>query len=144
MPKSTSSLQERSFDKNHTDQGEEEPKEVVGGEEREQESSRSSEWVDEGDVSNARARGDIVEGMDPAGFSGPSEDVVEPLTPEALVAFKATQDKAGVVYISRIPPGMRPPKVRHLMGAYGEVGRVYLQQEGTWAHVRPGHQSVHR
>ncbi|RPD66716.1 hypothetical protein L227DRAFT_492078 [Lentinus tigrinus ALCF2SS1-6] len=67
--------------------------------------------------------------MDPGGFAGPSEKTVKPLTPEALAAFKAAQEKAGVIYISRIPPGMRPTKVRHLMGAYGEVGRVYLQQE---------------
>ncbi|EAU80561.1 hypothetical protein CC1G_09958 [Coprinopsis cinerea okayama7 len=66
-------------------------------------------------------------GMDPEGFAG--EKVVKPLTPEALAAFKAAQERAGVIYISRIPPGMRPAKVRHLMSAYGEVGRVYLQQE---------------
>lgn len=66
-------------------------------------------------------------GMDPAGFSG--EKVVKPLTKEALLAFKAAQDRAGVIYISRIPPGMQPAKVRHLMSAYGETGRVYLQQE---------------
>ncbi|KAH7930062.1 hypothetical protein BV22DRAFT_1001393 [Leucogyrophana mollusca] len=64
--------------------------------------------------------------MDPEGFSGPS---VKPFTPEALVAFNTAQARTGVIYISRIPPGMRPTKVRHLMSAYGEVGRVYLQQE---------------
>jgi ESF2/ABP1 family protein len=68
-------------------------------------------------------------GMDPTGFSG--EKVVKPLTKEALLAFKAAQDRAGVIYISRIPPGMQPAKVRHLMSAYGETGRVYLQQEGA-------------
>lgn len=73
----------------------------------------------------------LGEGMNVEGFSGPSQKTVKPLTPEALAAFKAAQDKAGIVYISRIPPGMQPAKVRHLMGAYGEVGRVYLQQEGT-------------
>lgn len=70
----------------------------------------------------------FVEGMDPGGFIG--EKTLKPLTPEALAAFKAAQDRAGVIYISRIPPGMRPPKVRHLMSNYGAVGRVYLQQEG--------------
>lgn len=74
---------------------------------------------------------DLVGGMDPEGFSGPSVQVVKPLTKEALAAFKAAQDGAGVIYISRIPPGMRPTKVRHLMSAYGEIGKVYLQQEGT-------------
>ncbi|KAI9001326.1 hypothetical protein BD414DRAFT_403981 [Trametes punicea] len=67
--------------------------------------------------------------MEPSGFAGPSEKVVKPLTPEALAAYKAAQERAGVIYISRIPPGMQPAKVRHLMSAYGEVGRVYLQQE---------------
>ncbi|KAH6915505.1 hypothetical protein BKA70DRAFT_1142078 [Coprinopsis sp. MPI-PUGE-AT-0042] len=66
-------------------------------------------------------------GMDPEGFAG--EKVVKPLTAEALATFKAAQERAGVIYISRIPPGMRPAKVRHLMSAYGQVGRVYLQQE---------------
>jgi len=68
-------------------------------------------------------------GMDPQGFL-PSEKVVKPLTLEALAAYKAAQDRAGVVYISRIPPGMQPTKVRHFMSAYGEIGRIYLQPEG--------------
>jgi ESF2/ABP1 family protein len=77
-------------------------------------------------------------GMDVDGFAGPK--VVKPLTPEALAAFKVAQERAGVIYISRIPPGMQPTKVRHLMSQYGEVGRVYLQKEGitismhSWPH----------
>src|SRR6266550_5271961 len=66
----------------------------------------------------------------PEGYSAPFK-VVKPLTPEALAVYKAAQDRAGIIYISRIPPGMQPAKVRHLMSAYGEVGRVYLQQEGV-------------
>lgn len=69
-------------------------------------------------------------GLDAAGFAGPEGKTVKPLTAEALAAFQAAQNRTGVVYISRIPPGMRPAKVRHLMSAYGEIGRVYLQQEG--------------
>ncbi|KAK4052565.1 RNA-binding ATPase activator esf2 [Microbotryomycetes sp. JL221] len=34
----------------------------------------------------------------------------------------------GLVYLSRIPPGMGPPKVKHLLSAYGEVGRIYLNR----------------
>jgi len=71
----------------------------------------------------------LGEGMDAHGFSGPK--IVKPLTPEALAAFRAAQETAGVIYISRIPPGMQPTKVRHLMSQYGEVGRVYLQKEGV-------------
>jgi ESF2/ABP1 family protein len=70
----------------------------------------------------------LGDGMDADGFAGPK--IVKPLTPEALAAFQAAQENAGVIYISRIPPGMQPTKVRHLMSQYGEVGRVYLQKEG--------------
>ncbi|KAF8511177.1 hypothetical protein JB92DRAFT_2614654, partial [Gautieria morchelliformis] len=69
--------------------------------------------------------------------------IVQPLSAEALAEFNAAQERAGVVYISRIPPGMRPTKVRHLMSAYGEVGRVYLQQEDPKrAYLRRKHTST--
>ncbi|EJU06155.1 hypothetical protein DACRYDRAFT_60748, partial [Dacryopinax primogenitus] len=91
---------------------------------------------------------DVPEGPEPAGPSSPRlsepEDSLLPgtvghlpsfpsaphaLSSEALQAFNQAQERAGVVYISRIPPGMQPAKVRHLLSGYGEVGRVYLQQE---------------
>ncbi|KAK0206132.1 hypothetical protein DFS33DRAFT_1312522 [Desarmillaria ectypa] len=95
--------------------------------EREEEEEQEEETSDKENEEGADDGQDITEGMDPDGFSG--SKVVKPLTSEALAAFKAAQDRAGVIYISRIPPGMRPTKVRHLMSAYGEIGRVYLQQE---------------
>ncbi|GJJ07680.1 hypothetical protein Clacol_001885 [Clathrus columnatus] len=68
--------------------------------------------------------------LDDGNDSGEENDqIVKPLTKEDLEEFNAAQERTGVVYISRIPPGMRPAKVRHLMSAYGEVGRVFLQQE---------------
>jgi len=54
------------------------------------------------------------------------------LSEEALARYRRAQERAGVIYISRIPPGMGPNKVRHIMSAYGEIGRVYLQQEGMY------------
>lgn len=92
-----------------------------------EEEKRFSDHVDEEEEDE---EDELAEGMDSEGFSGPSGKVVKPLTPEALAAYKAAQEKTGVIYISRIPPGMRPTKVRHLMSQHGEVGRVYLQPEG--------------
>ncbi|KAF8803947.1 hypothetical protein BYT27DRAFT_7195299 [Phlegmacium glaucopus] len=89
-------------------------------------SEEEGEEGDEGDEIRASPN-DPAEGMDPEGFAG--EKILKPLTPEALAAFQVAQNRAGVIYISRIPPGMRPTKVRHLMSAYGDIGRVYLQQE---------------
>lgn len=59
------------------------------------------------------------------------EDDEQELSNEALETYKAAQERTGVIYLSRIPPGMSPNKVRHLLSAYGEIGRVYLQQEGV-------------
>lgn len=96
--------------------------------EREEASDSHHSDPGDGEQSENEQNDALGEGMDPSGFAGPK--VVKPLTPEALAAFQAAQNRAGVIYISRIPPGMRPMKVRHLMSQYGDVGRVYLQQEG--------------
>lgn len=99
--------------------------------------------IDDKDVDNAaHDETDLVDAMDHEGFAGPSQKVVKPLTPEGLAAFNAEVACTGVIYISRIPPGMRPEKVRHLMTRYGEVGRVYLQKEGKPS--LPGCDAVHR
>ena len=37
----------------------------------------------------------------------------------------------GVVYMSRLPPFMKPAKIRNIFSQYGEVGRLFLQPEGT-------------
>ncbi|KAL5527096.1 hypothetical protein ACEPAG_5887 [Sanghuangporus baumii] len=92
------------------------------------EESENESFEESSDEDNDEKVEEFGSGMDPEGFVGPSK-TVKPLTPEALAAFRAAQERAGVIYISRIPPGMRPTKVRHLMSQYGEVGRVYLQQE---------------
>eukprot|EP00918_Siedleckia_nematoides_P078265 GHVU01171184.1.p1 GENE.GHVU01171184.1~~GHVU01171184.1.p1 ORF type:complete len:213 (+),score=40.47 GHVU01171184.1:116-754(+) len=39
------------------------------------------------------------------------------------------EKKAGVVYLSRIPPYMPSAKIRHEMAKYGEVGRIWLTPE---------------
>lgn len=41
-----------------------------------------------------------------------------------------TKNKPGMVYISRIPPGMTPSKVRAIMAQHGELGRIYLAPAG--------------
>ncbi|KAL5530440.1 ESF2 [Sanghuangporus sanghuang] len=92
------------------------------------EESEIESFEDSSDEGDDEKEEEVGPGMDPEGFVGPS-GTVKPLTPEALAAFQAARERAGVIYISRIPPGMRPTKVRHLMSQYGEIGRVYLQQE---------------
>lgn len=56
-----------------------------------------------------------------------SAPLVKPLSKDELQAFEKKHKKRGIIYISRIPPGMTPPKVRHLLSNFGEVERIYLQ-----------------
>ena len=37
----------------------------------------------------------------------------------------------GIIYISRIPPFMKPGKIKSHMEQFGSVGRVFLQPEGN-------------
>ncbi|PVU94481.1 hypothetical protein BB560_005934 [Smittium megazygosporum] len=36
------------------------------------------------------------------------------------------EKKTGVIYMSSVPPFMKPNKVRRLLGQYGKIGRIYL------------------
>lgn len=44
--------------------------------------------------------------------------------------FLKVAGKRGVCYLSRIPPHMKPLKLRHLLSQFGEVLRIYLAPEG--------------
>ena len=43
---------------------------------------------------------------------------------------KTKNTTPGVVYMSRLPPFMKPAKIRNIFSQYGEVGRLFLQPEG--------------
>ncbi|KAI8590644.1 hypothetical protein BDZ88DRAFT_90948 [Geranomyces variabilis] len=55
----------------------------------------------------------------------------KPLTAAALAKHEAKVAKTGVVYLSRIPPFMRPVKLRSLLSKYGTLGRIYLAPESA-------------
>lgn len=60
---------------------------------------------------------------------------LKPLTLAELAASKAATAKTGVVYLSRIPPFMKPQKVRDLLSRFGTIGRVFLAPEDPKAHA---------
>ena len=53
------------------------------------------------------------------------------LTARKLEKLQARAEKKGVVYLSRVPPFMKPVKLRHLLSQHGEVLRIYLAAEGA-------------
>ncbi|OLL26706.1 Pre-rRNA-processing protein ESF2 [Neolecta irregularis DAH-3] len=61
------------------------------------------------------------------------------LSHAALAAANAAVDKAGVIYLSRIPPFMKPQKLKHLLSQYGEIGRVFLAPEDPKSYAKRVH-----
>jgi ESF2/ABP1 family protein len=62
--------------------------------------------------------------------------VSKPLTKKNLVASAAAIKKSGVVYLSRIPPFMKPTKLRSLLEPYGDINRIFLTPEDPASHTR--------
>ncbi|KAI1646566.1 uncharacterized protein F4817DRAFT_339588 [Daldinia loculata] len=56
-------------------------------------------------------------------------DVSRPLTKKNLVATEAAVKKSGLVYLSRVPPFMKPAKLRSLLEPYGKINRIFLTPE---------------
>jgi hypothetical protein len=57
------------------------------------------------------------------------------LLPGRMRAFVAEQAARGLVYVARPPPFMRAAKLRHIMSAYGAIGRVCVRRRpscGGW------------
>ncbi|CEP12347.1 hypothetical protein [Parasitella parasitica] len=51
------------------------------------------------------------------------------LSPEELKKFEDARNRTGVCYLSRIPPFMRPKKVRSLLAKHADIGRIFLVPE---------------
>ncbi|KAK2071768.1 hypothetical protein P8C59_006165 [Phyllachora maydis] len=60
----------------------------------------------------------------------------KPLFKKNLVVTDKAVKKSGVVYISRIPPYMKPAKLRNLLEPFGKINRTFLTPEDPQAHAR--------
>ena len=61
----------------------------------------------------------------------PAVDTKKKLSEKELDEFQREVDRSGVIYMSRVPPFMKPQKVKHLLGQFGDIGRIYLAAEGA-------------
>jgi ESF2/ABP1 family protein len=62
--------------------------------------------------------------------------ISKPLTKKNLIATAAAIKRSGVVYLSRIPPFMKPSKLRSLLEPYGAINRIFLTPEDPSSHAR--------
>ncbi|KAJ9142952.1 Pre-rRNA-processing protein ESF2 [Pleurostoma richardsiae] len=65
-----------------------------------------------------------------------SSKVSKPLSKKNLVQTEEAIRKSGVVYLSRIPPFMKPQKLRSLLEPYGKINRTFLTPEDPAARAR--------
>ncbi|KAI8631997.1 Pre-rRNA-processing protein ESF2 [Xylariaceae sp. FL1651] len=63
-------------------------------------------------------------------------DLSRPLTKKNLVATEKAVRRSGVVYISRIPPFMKPSTVRSIFERFGKINRLYLAPEDPQVRAR--------
>lgn len=60
----------------------------------------------------------------------------KPISHEELEEYLARERKKGVLYVSRVPPYMKPEKLRHLFSQYSEILRIYLRPEDEETRTR--------
>ncbi|KAF2152512.1 hypothetical protein K461DRAFT_278743 [Myriangium duriaei CBS 260.36] len=67
----------------------------------------------------------------------PQEDHSEPAISQSQLKAKAkAKKKSGVIYISRIPPFMKPQTLRTYLSPYGEIGKLFLTPEDAATYQR--------
>ncbi|OJD34694.1 pre-rrna-processing protein esf2 [Diplodia corticola] len=66
----------------------------------------------------------------------PAAAAKRPLSAKKLEKAQKAVKKTGVVYLSRIPPFMKPATVKSLLSQHGAVGRVFLTPEDPAAYRR--------
>ncbi|KPP65163.1 Activator of basal transcription 1-like [Scleropages formosus] len=78
-----------------------------------------AEQIDEEVKSNPEAPEDHDDDDD-------DDNVEDPVKKEKAIGKKIVP---GILYLGHIPPRLRPSHVRTMLGAYGEIGRIFLQPE---------------
>ncbi len=78
----------------------------------------------EGDDSNALGDSNVLSSDHDKQELVTSKAIIEVLTPKELVKYNEKLRKRGIVYMSRVPPFMKPAKVKHLLGMHGEITKV--------------------
>ena len=98
--------------------------------ERESVGDEEEEVEDEGEHTSA-ATVDVTTTASPAEADNiaSSTSSSAPLSSSSLASFSAEMAATGLIYFSRLPPHMKPHKLRQLLAQYGHILRVYLTPE---------------
>lgn len=98
----------------------------------EDEASKGRDYAEEKVASPKEATSDMSKPSKSVNLPG----ISQPLSKKNLVATAAAIKRSGVVYLSRIPPFMKPQKLRSLLEPYGAINRIFLTPEDPASHTR--------
>ncbi|KAI8324668.1 hypothetical protein GQ54DRAFT_241642, partial [Martensiomyces pterosporus] len=84
---------------------------------------------DDGGNGEEASNGEDEENTTSASAKAKTRSEKKLLSERDIKAAQQVEKRSGVVYMSRVPPFMKPIKVRHLLEKYAEIGRIYLAQE---------------
>ncbi|KAL8862171.1 MAG: hypothetical protein Q9178_001627 [Gyalolechia marmorata] len=65
----------------------------------------------------------------------PTSTIAKPSEAKVRPTTSTRPRKPGVVYLSRIPPFMRPSTVRHLLSSFGSITKIFLTPEPPSQHT---------
>ncbi|CDK26729.1 unnamed protein product [Kuraishia capsulata CBS 1993] len=102
--------------------------------EDEDSNNENESGIDE-DALMEQAAADARNNLDLEQIGGKTQKLKK-LTPKQLEKQAAKIKKTGVVYISRVPPYMKPTKMRQVLSRFGEVGRLFLKPEDQSVYKR--------
>lgn len=130
---STSRLQKQSLDSDASDNDEEADSDDDDDvkEESIYDDKEAVEEIADDDFSDSEDDLENEEGFDApvSSMKKSRSKKLKKLTPEELEKFEKARKRTGVCYLSRIPPFMRPKKVRSLLAKHAEIGRIFLVPE---------------
>ncbi|KAK9362740.1 hypothetical protein V1504DRAFT_417864 [Lipomyces starkeyi] len=88
---------------------------------------------DDSEQEQSEEESEDEEGLD---RDGNPKGILRQLSTTELEDNRAKIEKSGVVYLSRIPPYMKPAKVRQILSRFGELDRVFLAPEDPKSYAR--------
>ncbi|KAJ2312757.1 RNA-binding ATPase activator esf2 [Coemansia sp. RSA 2611] len=87
------------------------------------------ELQSDGEMAHSGDDDDYFVGDIDAGNDEPEAKKQKLLSEKDVERAQKTERKSGVVYMSRVPPYMKPIQVRHMLEKYAQIGRIYLIEE---------------
>lgn len=96
--------------------------------------STKAEALEENEATDDEVEAEEDQDQDSSAKPAKVPQIIKSLTKKNLVATDTAIRKSGVVYLSRIPPFMKPAKLRNLLETYGKINRLFLAPQDPAAH----------